>query len=481
MKGKGDKDGDEEHNGEGAMRMESGSTTPPGDPTEANGRSASRLDRLLGTSEGDDRRYLLYLLVMAFAGWALASYDFNLLVVALPTISKDLGLSQTQVGLLAFLVYGAMMMLSLVVGYSMDKFGRKVMWQVALIGAAIFTGLTYFVQSFIALVVVRALASGLANSELAISITLVNEQLPAKRRGFLYAIVQGGWPVGVLLASGIFLGLNGGLGLDWHVIFLFGVVPLLMVIVGRRWIRPSERFENLQEIREAKEEGDSERVDELLEEYEVDTDEVDEVTTKQIFAEGGWVRSQLTKTSIVWLLYSSGFVATNTFIVVWLTKFRDFSTGEATALLLVASGIGFFFYVVGGVLGERFGRQPVLIGSAIATTLLTVGFYFATATWLIWAFYIVLYQAINGTWSGTGYAYWAESFPTRVRGTAVGWLGAMFTGGLIIGSLVWTVLIGALGAVTLLIVGAGFGLLQALSSFTLPNIPPGKELEEVAT
>lgn len=462
--------------------MEASSTSPgPGRSSSSSGGDHSRIDRFLGTSEGDDSRYLLYLIVVALAGWALASYDFNLLVVALPTISKDLGLSQTQVGLLAFLVYGAMMILSLTVGYMMDQFGRKVMWQVVLIGAAIFTGLTYFVQSFIALVVVRALASGLANSELAISITLVNEQVPAERRGFLYGIVQGGWPIGVLLASGVFLGLNGGLGLDWHVIFLFGVVPLLMVIAGRHWIRPSERFENLEEIREAKGEGDDERVDELLEQYEVDADEVEEVTTKQIFAESGWVRTQLTRTSIVWLLYSAGFVATNTFITVWLTKFRGFSSGEAIALLLVASGIGFFFYVVGGALGERFGRQRILIASAIATTLFTTGFYFASATWLIWALYIILYQTINGTWSGTGYAYWAESFPTRVRGTAVGWLGAMFTGGLIIGSLVWTVLIGALGAVTLLIVGVGFALLQTLASFALPNIPPGKELEDVAT
>jgi MFS family permease len=53
-----------------------------------------------------DRRYVVYLIVIAIAGWALASYDFNLLVVALPTISKDLHMSETQVGLLGFLVYG---------------------------------------------------------------------------------------------------------------------------------------------------------------------------------------------------------------------------------------------------------------------------------------------------------------------------------------------------------------------------------------
>lgn len=96
--------------------------------------AGSRWDALLGTEPGDDRAYIGYLLVIALAGWALASYDFDLLVTALPTIAADLNLSQTQVGLLGFFVYAAMLVISLVVGYCMDRFGRKAMWRVALIG-----------------------------------------------------------------------------------------------------------------------------------------------------------------------------------------------------------------------------------------------------------------------------------------------------------------------------------------------------------
>ena len=182
----------------------------------------------------------------------------------------------------------------------------------------------------------------------------------------------------------------------------------------------------------------------------------------------------------MWLLYSAGFVAANTYIVDWLTQYRGFSSGSALAMLLVASGIGIAFYVIGGALGERFGRQRILAASAFGTLALTIGFYFVRPAWLIWLLYIALYQASNGTWSGVGYAYWTESFPTRVRGTAVGWLGAMFAAGLIIGPGVWTALIAAQGAITFLIVGGGFAALQAASSLLLPHIRPGQELEDIA-
>jgi predicted MFS family arabinose efflux permease len=285
----------------------------------------------------------------------------------------------------------------------------------------------------------------------------------------------------VLLASDVFLGFNNGLGLDWHVIFLFGVVPLVMVIIGRHWVRPSRRYRQLREIRQAKQDGDDDRVQELLNEYDVDVEQVQKVTVRQLFSQPGWTRRQLIRTTIVWLAYGAGFVAMNTYIVNWLVNYRQFSRGDALALLLVASGIGVGFYLVGGMLGERLGRQRVLIVSAAAVLVLVIGFYYAGPTWLIWLLYILLYQASNGTWSGVGYAYWAESFPTRVRGTAIGWLGGMFAAAQLLGSGVWTGLIGAQGGITLLIVGAGFAVLQLISVCFLPYIKPGQDLEEIAT
>jgi MFS family permease len=194
------------------------------------------------------------------------------------------------------------------------------------------------------------------------------------------------------------------------------------------------------------------------------------------------VRRQLVRTSVVWLCYAAAFTATNTYIVYWLTKYQGFSDNTATTMLLVASAAGWFFYVWGGLLGERFGRQRILLASAVVLVGLSALWPWLQAGWALWLVYFFVYQVSNGTWSGVGYTYWAESFPTRVRGTAIGWLGAMFSGGLLLGSGVWTALIGRVPDLAVwYAVAVGFSVLQLAFTFLLPNIPPGRELEEIST
>ena len=428
--------------------------------------------------EPGDRRYVTFLVIVALSGWALASYDFNLLVVALPDISKDLHLTPSFVGLLGFIIYGAMFGITLFAGYGMDRLGRKTMWMWCLSGAALFTGLTYFVESYWQLAIIRALASGCATSELAISITLVNEQVPAHRRGLLYSVVQGGWPLGMFLASGVYLLLEQ---LGWRTAFLFGVIPLVAVMIGRMWVKDSEQFQHLQEVKRASAAGDQARVDLLLQRYAVNVAEINKVTVRQLFATPGFVRQRLGLLTLVWLFYATSWVATNVYITYWLVHYDHWTSAETGRLLLISGGLGYLFYIFGGLLGERWGRREVLVWTGLATGPLNLLFMLVHQPAWIWVIYFLIYQLTNGAWSAAGYAYWAESFPTRVRGTAIGWLGAMMALGLILGTLLWTILISiASPAVTWFVVAVvcGFGQWTTL---LLPRIKPGQELEAVAT
>ena len=430
-------------------------------------------------AESTDRRYLVYLIVVAVAGWSLASYDTNLLVLTLPDIKKDFGLSDGSIGALGFIVFSAEFVIALFIGYGMDQKGRKWMWMFCLAMAAVFTGLTVFVQNYWQLAVVRSLASGFAQAELAVSITLVNEQVPARRRGLLYSVVQGGYPLGVFLASGVYL-LTSSHG--WRVVFLWGVVPLAVVAVGRMKIRESDRFFHLQAMRRAVAGDDTQRVRELEEQFPVDVEDLQRGSIRGLFATPGPVRNSLVRLSIVWLLYASAFVAVNTYVTVWLTEEKGWRGSSVATLLLVSGGIGYLFYILGGLLGEHFGRRNVLVVTGLLVGPLNLALLLTTNHAAIAVLYFLVFQATNGTWSGAGYAYQAESFPTRVRGTAIGWLSSMFVGGLIIGSLVWTVVIStANGFVAWLVVGVLIGFAQGAATFILPDIEPGQELEEIAT
>ena len=431
----------------------------------------------MGATE-PSRRYTVYLTIAALAGWALTSYDMNLLVLTIPDISRDLGLSQSQVGSLIFFVTAAQFVVALFAGYGMDTLGRKRMWMLCLTAAAVFTGMTYFVEDFWQLTVMRMLASGFAMAELAVSITIVNEQIPARHRGLLYSLVQGGWPVGLFLASGVYL-LFGDLG--WRFVFLLGVIPIVMVIIGRVFIRESDRFLHLREVKEARAAGDDARVRRLLDAYAVDIAELGEGTIKQLFGRPGYVRRQLSVLAIVWLCYGASFAATNFYITDFLTRVKGFTGGQAGTLLMVSGAVGFLFYVLGGILGERWGRREVLIVTALLVAPLNLILLLVQQPALVAVVYFLIYQATNGTWSGAGYAYQAESFPTRVRGAAVGFLGAMMAGGLLIGAALWTILITlTTPTVTWLIVAVAMALGQLLTLLLRP-IPPGQELEAIAT
>jgi len=235
----------------------------------------------------------------------------------------------------------------------------------------------------------------------------------------------------------------------------------------------------MKQLQNARDKGDEDEVEELAHRYNVDSAEAEHATVRRLFGEKGPVRRQLVMLSVVWLFYASSFVAANSYITNWPTRNREWSSGQTGHLLLVAAGIGILFYLLGGFIGEQTGRRAVLIGAASLVAPLNLLFYFFhQPVWWGWLLYIAIYQVTNGTWSGAGYAYWGESFPTEVRGTAVGWLGGMFALGLLIGSGVWTILQAVANPnVTWLVVAVGLALGQLLSVF-LRRIEPGQELEQ---
>ena len=105
------------------------------------------------------------------------------------------------------------------------------------------------------------------------------------------------------------------------------------------------------------------------------------------------------------MCYGASFAATNFYITDFLTRVKGFTSDQAGTLLMVSGAVGFLFYMLGGALGERWGRREVLIVTAPLVAPLNLIFLIVQPAALVAIVYFLIYQATNSTWSGAGYAY----------------------------------------------------------------------------
>jgi MFS family permease len=115
----------------------------------------------------------------------------------------------------------------------------------------------------------------------------------------------------------------------------------------------------------------------------------------------------------------------------------------------------------GGILSDRFGRRPLIIGGWMIYAAVYLGFAFASQTWHAWALFIV-YGLYFGMTEGVEKALVADMVSTHVRGAAFGWYNLTIG----VAALPASILFGGVwqryGAQTAFLVGAGLALVAAL-------------------
>ena len=123
---------------------------------------------------------------------------------------------------------------ALLSGIFADRFGRKLIFQVTLLGYALATGLSGLAWGLGSLLIFRFLVGLGVGGELPVASTLVSELSPARHRGRLIVILESFWAYGWILAAiiGFFVVPRAGLGWRWA--FFLGTLPALYVVILRR-------------------------------------------------------------------------------------------------------------------------------------------------------------------------------------------------------------------------------------------------------
>jgi MFS family permease len=389
----------------------------------------------------------------AFGGYALDSYDYQILPLGLAAISMAFGLTTGQAGLLATTTLVVSAVGGALAGVLADRIGRVRTLLITVVTYAVFTVACGFATSYEMLLVFRSLQGLGFGGEWAAGAVLVAEYCSPRHRGRTLAWVQSAWAVGWGLAVIVYTVVFQLIGPEfgWRVLFWTGALPAVLVLYVRWAVKDAPEAERLR------------------------TEAGGRGSFAAIF------RGPLLRTTLFASLLATGvqggYYALFTWLPTYLKTARGLSViGTGGYLFFLITG-AFAGYVAGGHITDRLGRKKTFALFAVASALLIVAYTAvpAGANTAILFLGFPLGFCASAIFSGFG-SYLAELYPAHLRGTGQGFtynfgrgVGALFPAG--IGFAAQTMGVGG----AMVFAAAAYGI-AVLALFGLPETV-GRELD----
>jgi putative MFS transporter len=175
----------------------------------------------------------------ATIGDMLDFFDFFLIGFVLAFIVKDWNLTYGQSGLILLASGISAPFGSLFYGWLADKIGRRKVMIATVLNFSLATGAMALTPegAWIYLVICRFIIGLGVTGLYSVDITLVQEFVPAARRGWITGLTTTMLPVGVLL--GAFLGAYATPYIGWRGMFAVGLLPAILTLYIRAWVPES--------------------------------------------------------------------------------------------------------------------------------------------------------------------------------------------------------------------------------------------------
>lgn len=371
-----------------------------------------------------------------FFAWVFSVYDFTLFGTLLPKIADEFGWSTARSAEVNTWVQVGTFVVALAVGPMIDRLGRRGALVVTVLGAAIASALTGLAGGMLVLILIRSLA-GLGYSEEVVNSVYLNEMYGrARSRGFMYAFVQSGWPVGALLSAGLTALLLPMVG--WRWCFVIAAIPSVVIALVATRLPESPAFQALKEVRRRRRAGDEEGAVRLAGAAGV---QLHQPSVREVFAPG--LRRHTIALSAAWLF---NWMAIQVFSVLGttvLTEGKGVSFDSALIVLVLANAAAFAGYLFHGWAGDRFGRRRVVtLGWTVGAILTGVMLLGPSTDAFINPLYALTLFFLTGPYAALLF-YMGESFPAHVRGIGPNVAHVMGPVGAILGSAVLAALLGA--------------------------------------
>ena len=189
----------------------------------------------------------------AWLGWMFDGLDMHLYVlVAAPFVAELLHAESQKDPAVKF--YSSWIQAAFLFGWALgggffgriaDRIGRSRALMLTILTYAMFTGLSYFAQTWWQLLVFRFVAALGIGGEWAIGASLLSETWPKRWRPWMAAVLQTGVNIGVMFAA-----LTVFLLADFppRTVFLVGVLPALIVLWIRRAVPEPEEWAGAKQV-----------------------------------------------------------------------------------------------------------------------------------------------------------------------------------------------------------------------------------------
>ncbi len=175
-------------------------------------------------------RIWIVVLISGFLGLMVDGMDLMFLAYSLPSLMRDLQISQVQAGALASYSLLGMAVGGVCGGWAADRFGRVrvVVWTIVLfsVGTAAL-GLT---QTYWQFAVVRFISALGLGAEYVVCNTLMAEYVPTARRTTVLGTLQAGWSAGYVVAGAIVPTYG------WRPLFATALVPVALALFIRKMV-----------------------------------------------------------------------------------------------------------------------------------------------------------------------------------------------------------------------------------------------------
>jgi putative MFS transporter len=390
--------------------------------------------------------YLWFLFLLLSTATLFDGFDAGMLSFAAPESRRTLAIDLSEWGLVNSVIRLGVWASFLFLLFA-DRFGRRNLMMVTVVGFGLFSGLTAFVTDKYQFVVCQFLARLFLTAEYSLAVIMAGEEFPARLRGRSIAILTSLATVGVMLmAKGVqpfvlldegapgnwlhdlgssivttvqaFLGLRQD-GESWRSLYALALFPLLLILVLRLAMRETRRFEAVKVgRREAAllvpaSEGDGADAPKSVSGF------------RDILRQAAipWQKKYRRRTAIVTLLWNSVYMVTGPSVVYYVIFAREnlgLSTHTVGDIIFYGYFGGTAGHFVAAWLIERIGRKKTCAAFYVLAAI-SIAMLYQDTTLVGQYLWMMSTVFAFGAANTATHVYASELFPTEIRATGYAW------------------------------------------------------------